>query len=131
MTAAAYSREPLLRISPQTGSAPSAAPAKILAPPRVDMLARDNFVFTIGYDGPSAVIDSQAKKRYGALGTRELVEKGLFRAAYSSAVYSKDPAELALVAEAYGRLTGTAVEASSLGRLFGVILVDVKRSVVL
>jgi hypothetical protein len=95
------------------------------------MLSRENFVFTIGYDGPAAVIDSQAKKRFGALTTRELAEKGLFRAAYSSSVYSKDPAELALVAEAYGRLTGTPVEASTLGRLFGVIPVEVKRSVIL
>jgi hypothetical protein len=95
------------------------------------MLSREDFVFTIGYDGPAAVIDGQAKRRYGALSTRELVGKGLFRAACSSAVYSKDAAELAFVAEAYGRLTGIPVEAAALGRLFGSTFADVKRSVVL
>ena len=114
------------------------------------MLSREEFIFTIGYDGPAAVIDNQAKKKYGKLSTRELAEKGLFRAAYSSAVYSKDPRELKLVAEAYKRLgisSGgiqsqgeqpktdsseaelSAADLSTLSRLFGVSLVDVKRSI--
>ena len=84
------------------------------------MLSREDFVFTIGYDGPAAVIDSQMRKKYKALSTKELAERGLFRAAYSSAVYSKNPEELSVVAEAYKRLTGSAVEISSMGRLFGV-----------
>jgi hypothetical protein len=96
------------------------------------MLSRDEFVFTIGYDGPAAVVDSQAKKRYGALSTRELAEKGLFRAAYSSAIYAKDPAELDLVVDIYNKTAGTAYTPSSpLDRLFGVFPVDVKRSIVL
>ena len=104
------------------------------------MLSREDFVFTIGYDGPVAVIDNQAKKKYGKLSTRELAEKGLFRAAYSSAVYSKNPQELKFVAEAYKSLGGhssaefynadlSAADISTLDRLFGVFLVDVKRSV--
>ena len=107
------------------------------------MLSREDFIFTIGYDGPAAVVDNQAKKKYGKLSTRELAEKGLFRAAYSSAVYSKDPAELVFVAEAYKQLCGSsrdpgadtsgtvlsAADRSALDRLFGVFLVDVKRSI--
>ena len=104
------------------------------------MLSREDFIFTIGYDGPAAVIDNQAKKKYGKLSTRELTGKGLFRAAYSSAVYSKDPEEIKFVAEAYealrsrnpGQLPGTdikSIDFSTLDRLFGVFLVDVKRSV--
>jgi hypothetical protein len=94
------------------------------------MLPRGDFVFTIGYDGPAAVVDSQAKRRYGALSTRELAEKGLFRAAYSSAVYSRDPAELATVVEIYNRIAGASLTVSSpLERLFGVFPVDVKRSI--
>ncbi|GHV17222.1 hypothetical protein FACS189493_4450 [Spirochaetia bacterium] len=96
------------------------------------MLSRDEFTFTIGYDGPAAVVDGQAKRRYGALATRELAEKGLFRAAYSSAIYAKDPAELDLVVDIYNKTAGTAYTASSpLDRLFGVFPVDVKRSIVL
>ena len=104
------------------------------------MLSREDFVFTIGYDGPAAVIDNQAKKKYGKFSTRELAENGLFRAAYSSAVYSKDPEELKFVAETYKRLVGhpetdssqadkSAADLSALDRLFGVFLVDVNRSI--
>jgi hypothetical protein len=96
------------------------------------MLSREDFVFTIGYDGPAAVVDSQAKKRYGRLSTRELAGKGLFRAAYSSAIWSKDPAELEAVVEIYNGITGAALtSASPLDRLFGVFPVEVKRSIVL
>ena len=95
------------------------------------MLSREEFIFTIGFDGPIAVIDKQAKKKYGRLSTRELAEKGLFRPAYSSAVYSGNKEEIGLVAEAYSRLEGRPVDVSALDRLFGVSLVDVKRSILI
>ena len=111
------------------------------------MLSREDFVFTIGYDGPAAVVDNQAKKKYGKLSTHELAEKGLFRAAYSSALYSKDPAEFKFVATAYSRAGShppvdlpeadlsaadlSEADKSALGRLFGVSLVDVNRTVAL
>ncbi|MDR1277366.1 MAG: hypothetical protein LBK02_01300 [Treponema sp.] len=96
------------------------------------MLPRADFIFTIGYDGPSAVVDNQAKKRYGALSTRELAERGLFRAAYSSAVYSKDPRELETVVEIYNKTAGASLTVNSpLERLFGVFPVEVKRAIVL
>jgi hypothetical protein len=96
------------------------------------MLSREDFIFTIGYDGPAAVVDGQAKKRFGKLSTRELAEKGLFRAAYSSAIYSRNPAELDALVETYNRTAGTSYTASSsLDRLFGVFPVEVRRSIVL
>ena len=111
------------------------------------MLSREDFVFTIGYDGPAAVVDKQAKRKYGKLPTQELVEKGLFRAAYSSAVYSGKQEELEFVARAFkglgkgdspgadnsaaNALTDELSEAdlSAMDRLFGVFIVDVKRSI--
>ena len=101
------------------------------------MLSRQDFVFTIGYNGPVAVIDKQAKKKYGKLSTRELVEKGLFRAAFSSALYSGDTDECKFVGQAFKQLGGdssadiSAAELSTLGRLFGVFLVDVKRTMII
>jgi len=96
------------------------------------MLSREEFIFTIGYDGPAAVIDSQAKKHYGSLSTRELAEKGLFRAAYSSAIWSKDPKDLDAVVEVYNRVSGSSLTAnSSLDRLFGVFPIEVSRSITL
>ncbi|MDR1411103.1 MAG: hypothetical protein LBI91_02720 [Spirochaetaceae bacterium] len=96
------------------------------------MLSREDFVFTIGYDGPAAVVDGQAKKRFGSLSAVELAEKGLFRAAYSAAVYSKDPAETRAVSEIYDRAAAASGDAaSSPDRLFGVFPVEVKRVIVL
>ena len=95
------------------------------------MLSREDFIFTIGYDGPAAVVDNQAKKKFGKLSTMELAEKGFFRAAYSSAVYSKNSDELKLVIEAYNRLGNVPVEEPMLERFFGVSLMDVKRSVLI
>jgi len=106
------------------------------------MLSREEFIFTIGYDGPVAVVDKQAKKRYGKLSTKQLAEKGFFRAAYSSAVRSGDQEELKFVAEAYNRAVGQSssdaqganpVQANlaAMDRLFGVFPVDVKRSLYL
>ena len=95
------------------------------------MLSREEFIFTIGYDGPMAVVDGQAKKLYSRLSTRELAEKGLFRAAYSSAVWSKDPKEPEMVAEIYNKATGSSVSESSLQRLFGVFPTEASRSIIL
>jgi len=95
------------------------------------VFSREDFVFTIGYDGPVAVVDKQAKKKFGKFSTRELAEKGLFRPAYSSAVYSGNKEEIELVAEVYSRLQGRPVDVSALDRLFGVSLVDVKRSILI
>ena len=101
------------------------------------MLSREDFVFTIGYDGPAAVVDRQAKRKYGKLSTRELAEKGLFRAAYSSALYSDNQEEQKFVADAFNQLGRNSGEENSeadlagMNRLFGVHLVDVKRSIYL
>jgi hypothetical protein len=96
------------------------------------MLSRENFVFTIGYDGPTAVVDGRAKRRYGRLSAKELAEKGLFRAAYSAAVWSKDRKDMEDVIEAYNRASGASLSADSVqGRLFGVFPIEVGRAVVL
>jgi hypothetical protein len=96
------------------------------------MVSRTDFIFTIGYDGPAAIVDGQAKKYYGALSTRELAEKGLFRAAYSSAIFSQNPEEIEIVADLYNKAAGTSyTSTSSLDRLFGVFQVEVKRVIIL
>ena len=95
------------------------------------MRTREDFIFTIGYDGPAAVIDGHERKLYSKLTTQQLAEKGLFRAAYASAVWSKDAKERDLVAEIYNKTTGSSVTADALQRLFGVFPVEVNRSIVL
>ncbi|MDR0447055.1 MAG: hypothetical protein LBH07_00125 [Treponema sp.] len=96
------------------------------------MLSRADFIFTIGYDGPAAVVDGQAKKRYGSLSTAALAEKGLFRAAYSSAIFSGNTGETAQVIEKYNKAAGTSFKpGDSLERLFGVFPIEVKRAIIL
>ncbi|MDR0289663.1 MAG: hypothetical protein LBI06_01875 [Treponema sp.] len=96
------------------------------------MLSRDDFIFTIGYDGPAAVVDGQAKRRYKSLSAKELAEKGLFRAAYSAAIWSKDPQDMASLIETYNRISGSALTPNSpLDRLFGVFPIEVNRSITL
>jgi len=94
------------------------------------MLSRDDFVFTIGYDGPAAVVDKQAKKRYKSLSAVELAEKGQYRAACAAALWSKKTGELDSVLAIYNKNTNSALNPDvSPERLFGVFLVDVNRSI--
>jgi len=95
------------------------------------MLSREDFIFTIGYDGPAAIVDGQAKRLYSKLSTAELAEKGLYRAACSSAIWSKEPKELEIAAQIYEKASGVAVPAAALQRLFGVFPIDVNRAIVL
>ena len=84
-------------------------------------MKREDFVFTIGFEGDTAVIDGRSRKRFGSLNTLQLAEQGLYRQAFCSALYSGDESEMNVLLE-YMR-QHTAFDASSalaLKRLFGV-----------
>ncbi|MCQ2603887.1 MAG: hypothetical protein MJ215_02440 [Spirochaetia bacterium] len=84
-------------------------------------MTREDFVFTIGYDGECAVIDKKARKQYGNLKTEELFDIGLVKASVRSAVFSKDPDEKRLVLEKYnGKAGRSAEDFSQLQSFFGV-----------
>ena len=104
------------------------------------MLSREDFAFTIGYDGERAVVDGKARAQFGRLGTMELAEKGLYRAAFASALWSlnqegsKDKAEGEMRAfiDFFNRVAGTTYSRpDELQRLFGVTLESVTRTLVL
>jgi hypothetical protein len=98
------------------------------------MLSREDFVFTIGYDGASAIVDGRAKRQYGRLKTMELAEEGLFRAAFASAFYEmkKDPGPMEEFIRFFNAKAGTSyTKAEELQRLFGVNVDEVSRSIVL
>lgn len=85
------------------------------------MIGRDDFIFVIGYSGGTAIVDASQRRRFGGLGTRELGERGLFKAALSSAIYAGSPEELAAVLEAYnGQAEHPVASVEHLERLFGV-----------
>jgi hypothetical protein len=84
-------------------------------------MRREDFMFTIGYDGDTAIIDGKARKQFGKLSTAELVEAGLFKPAFCSALFSGNESEIKLVIDAYNRDEGASyATGGELKRLFGV-----------
>ena len=51
------------------------------------LISRADFIFTIGYDGNTAVVDGRAKRSYAGYSTEQLAEEGLFKSALCSALY--------------------------------------------
>ena len=95
-------------------------------------MKRSEFVFTIGFQGDAAVVDKRAQRRYGQLTTMELAGEGLYRAAFCSAIFSGDEAELDAFVRFFAEKTGVdGMTADRLKRLFGVYTVpdEVKKIV--
>jgi hypothetical protein len=57
-------------------------------------MQREDFIFTIGYEGKTAIVDGQRKKKFGRLATKELAEEGLYKAAFCSAIHSENETEM-------------------------------------
>jgi hypothetical protein len=51
------------------------------------VIGRADFVFTIGYEGNTAVVDGSLKKKYGRWDTERLAEEGMFKQALCSAIH--------------------------------------------
>lgn len=86
-------------------------------------MKREDFVFTIGYQGSSAVVDGSSKRRYGKMGVEELLDKGQYRFAVSAALYDGDPKAIELIISRYNQQAGTELrDVDQLKKLFGVIL---------
>lgn len=101
-------------------------------------MTRQEFVFTIGFQGDTAIVDKRAMRQYGRLSTLELAEKGLYRAAFCSALFSQTDNEMDEFIRVFGEKTseagGTAsgfTSVDQLKRLFGVYTVpdEIKRVV--
>ncbi len=85
------------------------------------MLRREDFIWCVGYQGNAAVVDSRAKKAYGKLSSRQLLEKGLFRSACSAAMYDQSEPDMQLVISAYNELTGAGITGTDeMKRLLGI-----------
>jgi len=90
------------------------------------LISRQDFTFTIGYEGNVAVVDGALKKRYGSLSTEQLAEKQLYKQAICSAVYEGSSAKTAgaalqTVLEIFNRNAAKKIESvEELKRTFGV-----------
>ncbi len=84
-------------------------------------MKREEFIFTIGYDGNNAVVDKKSAQEYGKLSSAELFDKGMVKAAVCSAIFSKDKGEEQLVLDKYNTLAAQRVESfEELKKIFGV-----------
>ena len=84
-------------------------------------MRRDEFVFTIGYQADAAIVDRAAMKKHANLGTMELLDLGLYRAAFCSALYSENDDEMKEFLHVFAEKTGIKADtADDLKRLFGV-----------
>lgn len=69
-------------------------------------MTKEEFVFSVGFQGEAAIVDGKARKVNKKLSTAELAEKGLFRAAFCSALFDDDESGMMLVLEAYNKHSG-------------------------
>ena len=84
-------------------------------------MKRDDFIFTIGYQGNTALIDGRTKKKHPGASFRELAEKGLYKAAYCAVLDSGDENALdEFVSFFNSRIPGRPYSKDELSRLFGV-----------
>ena len=81
-------------------------------------MKREDFIFTIGYHGGTAIVDGTARRQYGKKEPHELLEAGLYRAAFCAALYD---GRLEAFLPVFAERTSIEVEsAEQLKRLFGV-----------
>ena len=89
------------------------------------IMKREEFIATVGYQGDTALVDRNILSAVKGLNTNELLEKGLFKAAFCSALFSssKDNGSLEekLVLDYYNSKNQAQIPSvDGLKRLFGV-----------
>ena len=67
-------------------------------------MTRNAFVFCVGFDGGTAIVDRKLESRYGRLGTRDLFAQGLYKPAVASAIYAKSDEDLEWLRQEYSRV---------------------------
>ena len=88
-------------------------------------MKREDFVWTIGYQGDTAIVDGPARKKYRGRSAEELLQEGLYRAAFCAALYDGETEELL---PRFVERTGVPADSVQyLQRLFGVF--DIPRDV--
>ncbi len=84
-------------------------------------MKREDFVFTVGFDGATSVVDGAARRRHGRASVDELLEAGLYRPAACAALWDGDEAAIGRVIETVNRMSGSSLRGrEDLIRLFGV-----------
>ncbi len=50
-------------------------------------MKREDFIFTVGYEGNTAIVDATSARKLGSLSSRELAERGQYRNAFRAAIF--------------------------------------------
>ena len=83
-------------------------------------MKQQEYMFTIGFSGNTAIVDGAAMKKYGKMGIDELVDLGLFKPALAAAFFAGDTEALNRVRDAYNNTAGTGFEGyEQIMRVFG------------
>ena len=84
-------------------------------------MTKIDFMFAIGYQGISAIVDKNAKKQYGKLTAKQLSEKGLFKSAFCGALFDEDNVKQEEIISIYSKMSGETISSiDSMKRLLGV-----------
>ena len=69
-------------------------------------MTRNAFIFCIGYQGGTAIVDKKLEARYRRKSCRELFAEGLYKPALAAAVYDKNQDDLEWIRTRYSTLSG-------------------------
>ncbi len=84
-------------------------------------MRRDDYIFCIGFEGATAIVDGRLQRRYRSYSARQLAEAGLYKQAVCSAIADDNPQELEEVLSIYNQKTPVAVgTVEELKRIFGI-----------
>jgi hypothetical protein len=84
-------------------------------------MRREDFVFCIGFEGSTAIVDGRLLRRHGSRTTLQLAEEGLFKQAINSAMFEGSEKDLeAIVAIFNGKTSSPVRSVEELKRIFGI-----------
>ncbi len=70
-------------------------------------MSEDEFVFCIGYDCSKAIVDRHLLRENKGKSVKELFELGLYRSAFSKALYRNDDALINYLIEEYNKISNS------------------------
>ncbi|AWG43004.1 hypothetical protein CR532_03400 [Candidatus Borreliella tachyglossi] len=88
-------------------------------------MSENEFMFCIGYDGSKAIIDKELLRQHKGKSVEELFELGLYRSAFSRALYRDDDTLIEYLIEGYNKISKSNYgKKEELKLLFGVVYPD-------
>jgi hypothetical protein len=86
-------------------------------------MKREDFIFTVGFDGSTAIVDGGARRKHQGKSIDEMLEAGLLKQAVFAAAYDGDVEALGRIMNSYNQASGSALEEpEDLFKIYGVPL---------